>query len=112
MEWMAIEMSWSAQTNPRGSGWHVKDDDQNRIIADVYERLADIDPVEAERRAKLFAASPEMLHALQCAMSVASLWCPTDQGSNGDTEEHAALHGMRILFQDAIAKATGCGVKK
>lgn len=68
-------------------------------------------PECAEANARLIAAAPDLLHALQCAMKVANLWCPQGQGSPEDSEEDAAMWGLRILFQDAIAKATGCGVK-
>jgi diketogulonate reductase-like aldo/keto reductase len=89
-------MTWKAEQNLRATGWYVSDSNGNPI-AEVYERLASIDPETCKARAHLLSASPDLLDACVRTKAILDGWGP---GRRGHTLE--LLHGRLTA---AIAKA-------
>lgn len=63
----------------------------------------------AKSNARLIAASPDLLAAIEGALSIESLWGPPDgiPIHPGHEGEFQALSKMRKSFVDAVNKATG-----
>lgn len=57
-----------------------------------------------EANARLIAAAPEMLAAIEGALRIVSLWCPNDEM---DIDEDLALDSMLRKFEEIKAKVYG-----
>lgn len=62
-------------------------------------------PSEAD--ARLIAAAPELLAAIEAALRIESLWCPNGDINPEHDEEVATLWRMRQMFTEAVARAKG-----
>lgn len=81
-----------------------------------YKWIGDVKPYggvfpdheEAKAYAKLFAASPDMLKAIQCALNLKDLWSAHQHGtiSADHAGEMEALQKMQDKLEAALAKAT------
>jgi hypothetical protein len=60
---------WKAEKNLRGGGCHVTIDGE--VVADVFERLANLTHEQSMARAKLFAAATDLLAACKALRKAA-----------------------------------------
>jgi hypothetical protein len=67
--------------------------------------IAVCDGSDRQANARLIAAAPELLEAIQAALRIESLWMPPDGENNPEYDaEFAALATMRNLFKEVVAK--------
>ena len=62
---------------------------------------------ETKEDAKLIAAAPNMIEAIQAALRIKDLWLPASDNHNEESEgEYQALLKMEEMFNEAMKKAT------
>lgn len=69
-----------------------------------FDKPGIIDNDISEANAKLIAAAPDMLAAIQGALRIADLWRPSDDTPEEHWEEAKALHMMLSQFEEIARK--------
>lgn len=79
----------------------------NRFYLSVYPDISvENAEEEAEANAKLIAAAPDLLEAIQSALSISDLWTYFGAVLEEHKDEAAVLDDMKKKFEKAIEKAT------
>jgi hypothetical protein len=91
---------------PRGGGLCVESADRSLII-DLLNSEFGISAKQLKSLAHLIAAAPEMFDAIEAAMRIPELWCPTGEPDAEHEGEYEALGIMFNNFGSALAKARG-----
>jgi len=108
-EWQVVNSSYKDYVSVQSFNGQEKIEDV--FWVSVNENLPE-DLEKQKANAKLIAAAPEFLEALQSAMKIVELWAPDYSDENFDKTineseigELAALSNMRQAFEKVIEKA-------